>query len=108
MDQNDQTHIELIELQKLVCADIAFFKKQQWQAAYYGVLVYAAIAAVPKVMHRAPSQLGFVVLGLVCFAVLLAGLYVLHELELALEKRRNLLTYARHSFTKKALSAYGA
>lgn len=106
-DQNEErAHTELLALQELVCADIAFFKNQQWQAAYYGLLLYAAIAAIPKVIDSV-NRIGFVVLWLVALLVFLTGLYVLSELESALVKRRNLLPFARKHFTREALTAYG-
>jgi len=106
-DTNEErAHMELLALQELVRADIAFFKNQQWQAAYYGLLLYAAIAAVPKVIESI-TRIGFVVLWLVVLVVLLTGLYVLSELESALVKRRKLLPFARKHFTPEALTAYG-
>lgn len=107
-ENDDRTHAEILALQELVCADIAFFKNQQWQAAYYGLALYAALAAIPGLEGLNPSEVAYVVLWLVAVGILITGLYVLAELESALIKRRELLPFARKHFTQEALIAYGA
>lgn len=104
---DDRAHAEILALQELVCADIAFFKSQQWQAAYYGLALYAGLVALPSLSDVSIGQFGYVVLWIVSIAVFVTGLYVLSELESALVRRRNLLPFARKHFTPEALLAYG-
>ncbi|MGE0358723.1 MAG: hypothetical protein AB7P08_17605 [Burkholderiales bacterium] len=101
-----RTHTELIALQGLACSDIAFFKNQQWQAAYYGLLLFAAIAALPRAISGI-GQIGLIVLWFVALIVLVKGIYVLNELESALRKRRDILPFVRRHFTNVSLTAYG-
>lgn len=107
MDKDDRTHQEVLALQELVCSDIEFFKNQQWQATYYGSLLYAAIVFVPEIVGDYFPKTGFVVLGVACFLILVSGIYVLSQLEKALVHRRELLPKLRQHFTDKALQAYG-
>lgn len=102
-----RTHTELLELQQLASNDIAFFKNQQWRTANYGLVLYAAIVAVPKLMPRVMSAAEYYCLILAAVVVLVAGLYVLKELEIALSKRRNLIAKLRAHFTRDALMVYG-
>jgi hypothetical protein len=107
MALDDRTHQELIALQALASADIAFFKNQQWQAAYYGSLLYAAIVFIPQAVGDNFPAYGFFALGIACFLVLGGGIYVLSELERALLHRREMLPHLRRHFTDTALVAYG-
>lgn len=102
------THAELIALQAIVCEDIGFFKNQQWQSAYYGLLLFAAIVAIPKLLDVEIDVWQFFGLWLVACLVLAKGIYVLNELQEALTHRRDILPFLRRHFTSEALLAYGA
>lgn len=104
---DDRTHAELLALQQIAAADIAFFKQQQWQVTNYGLLLYSAIVAAPKLLTEI-STVEYSVLWIVALTVLLAGLYSLKDLEKSLVKGRDRLPEARKYFTQISLKAYAA
>lgn len=91
----------------MAAADIAFYKQQQWHATNYGALLYAAIVAAAKLVSPpvSPPELG--ILWLTALGVLLAGLYVIHDLDKSLSRSRDRLPAARKYFNKEiSLRAY--
>jgi hypothetical protein len=104
---DDRTHTELLELQKILCSDIQFFKTQQWQVTYYCFLLYGGLVGTSRLIGPAMTPCERGALVIIGAAVLSAGIYVLREFEEALRLRGELLPAARKLFTQRALAAYG-
>lgn len=104
---NDRIHSELLELHRMAVGDIAFFKQQQWQVTNYGLLLYGAIAAAPKLIGTQLTVIEYSGLWLVSLTVLVAGIFLLQDFEKSLAKGRNRLPEARKYFDEKVtLRAY--
>lgn len=104
---DERIHAELLALQNLAAADIAFYKQQQWQATNYILLLYAAIVAAGKLVIAPLSDSELGALWLIALVVFLSGLYVIHDLNNSLSRSRDLLPAARKYFNKDiSLSAY--
>lgn len=105
-DDNNRKYEELRLLYSVTVADIAGFKQQQWKITNYGLLLYAAIAAVPKLLDTlTPIELGL--LWLTSFAVMIVGCMLVGTFHASLKARWGRLTEIRSEhFTKEFRSAW--
>lgn len=87
-------------------SEIAGFKQQQWQVTNYGLLLFAAVASIPKVIPKL-TQLEFFLLYSAAFVVLSAGWYVLGLFSESIQERRGRLTEIRRKhFTNEFKAAW--
>lgn len=94
---------EIRTIYGLVVSDIQFFKLQQWRVTNYGLLLYAAVIAIPKLLEKnGLSSPEYIVLFIVAFSVLAAGLYLLESLAQAIEKGRTRLDDVKKHLTDEA------
>jgi hypothetical protein len=101
-----QVNDELRLLYTSCVSEIAGFKQQQWQVTNYVVLLFAAVASVPKIITNL-AQLEFFLLYVAAFAVLSAGWYVLGLFSASIQVRRCRLTEIRTKhFTDEFRSAW--
>ncbi len=104
----DRAHSELLALQHSLVTDIAFYKQQEWQAANYGLLLYAAILGAAKLAGPKLSTVEYAALWLLALTVMLVGLYIVQDLHRALTHRRSLLPLVwRHYDEVVVAPAYG-
>ena len=99
-------HEELRLLYSVTVADIAGFKQQQWKITNYGLLLYAAIASIPKLLGKL-TQTEFGLLWLISLAVMITGWVLLRMFHDSLEARWERLTEIRKKhFTEEFRSAW--
>jgi hypothetical protein len=88
-------------------SEIASFKQQQWTVTNYGLLLDAAIVAIPKLVTAPPRAL-LLVLYVCTVAVVVAGWYVIGTLNRAIKVRRRRLNFVRRTFTQQFNTAWRA
>jgi hypothetical protein len=100
-DQNRELE-ELRLLYQVSVSDIAAFKQQQWNITNYGLLLYAAIVAIPKLFNNnaALSYIEYFGLFLAAFVVLASGWFLLGMFATSIQHRRCRLTETRQEFTE--------
>ncbi len=105
-NDNNRKHDELRLLYSVTVADIAGFKQQQWKITNYGLLLYAAIASVPKLLEKL-AQAEFIVLWLTSLAVMVSGWVLVWMFHASLKARWERLTEIRkRHFTEEFRSAW--
>lgn len=85
--------------------EIASFKQQQWQITNYAILLYVAIAGMPRILGSL-NQVEYFVLFVATLAVLSAGWFVLGMLADSIHIRRSRQTEARKTFTTEFMHAW--
>ena len=105
-EDNQNRLEELRLLYQTAVADIAFFKQQQWRVTNYGLLLYAAIIAIPKVIEKKVSIIEYWILFILALVVLIAGLYMLKSLDEAINSGRSRLTESRKHFSQCFMTAW--
>jgi hypothetical protein len=104
----DRIHAELLALQELAAADIAFYKQQQWQICNHALIIDAALVAVPTLINGLEA-LGVLVLWTIALIILAAGLHLVYEMGVPLAQGRNRLAELRQHFDYEiSLRAYAA
>lgn len=86
-------------------SEIASFKQQQWHVTNYAILLFAAVAGIPRVFDHL-SQVEYLVLFLAALAILSAGWYVLGMLADSIYIRRKRQTEIRKIFTAEFMHAW--
>jgi hypothetical protein len=100
---------ELRLLYSTAVTEIAGFKQQQWQIANYGLLVYAAIASMPRLFATPASAVERVVLTVAAIAVCVAGWKLISMFNESIHYRRERLTFMRkHELTEAFRLAWRA
>ena len=85
--------------------DIAGFKQQQWHVTNYGLLLYAVILSIPKIVDDLlPIEFG--ILYVASFGVMVAGWYLVGLLHKSIQERRARLVECRKLFTKEFMIAW--
>ncbi|MFC5474892.1 hypothetical protein [Paraherbaspirillum soli] len=112
-DEQDQDYErkrndELRLLYTSCVSEIASFKQQQWHVANYGLLLYAAIASMPKFVAAKMTELELFLSYVGTFAVLAAGWYLVGLLASSIQERRRRLTKVRTHFTSEFMNAWRA
>lgn len=100
-----QKNDELRLLYTACVSEIASFKQQQWQITNYGLLLYAAIVSIPKLLATL-NQVEYFVLFAVAFGIVASGWYLLGVLANSIQVRRGRLTEARKQFTPEFKNAW--
>ncbi len=85
--------------------EIASFKQQQWQVTNYAILLYVAIAGMPRILGSL-NQFEYFVLFVAALAVLSAGWFVLEMLADSIQIRRSRQTEVRKTFTAELMRAW--
>ena len=101
----EQKNDELRFLYTACVSEIDSFKKQQWQITNYGLLLYAAIVSIPKLLGTL-NQVEYFVLFAVAFSVVASGWYLVGVLADAIQVRRKRLIETRKQFTKEFMNAW--
>lgn len=96
---------ELRLLYSVSVSDIAGFKQQQWHVTNYGLLLYAAIVSIPKIVDNLLLN-EFGVLYVASFGVMVAGWYLVGLLHKSIQERRARLVECRKLFTKEFMIAW--
>lgn len=105
-NDSNRKYEELRLLYSVTVADIAGFKQQQWKITNYGLLLYAAIASVPKLLEKL-AQAEFIVLWLTSLAVMVSGWVLVWMFHASLKARWERLTEIRkRHFTEEFRSAW--
>lgn len=105
-DNKNRKYEELRLLYSVTVADIAGFKQQQWKITNYGLLLYAAIASVPKLLDKL-TQTEFVLLWLTSLAVMITGWVFVWMFHASLKARWERLTEIRKKyFTEEFRNAW--
>jgi hypothetical protein len=105
---NDRIHSELLALQQLAAADIAFYKQQQWHIVNHALVVDAALVVVPTLTNGL-GTLGLLFLWAIALIILTAGLHLVSEMGVPLAQGRNRLAELRKHFDYEiSLRAYAA
>jgi len=76
-------------------AEIAGFKQQQWHVANYGVLAYAAIVSVSRLLIPPIHMYEKALLGLIAVGVCAIGWSLIRMFHNSIQVRRERLTYLR-------------
>lgn len=108
MGNETEEKADLRLLYQCSVSDIAFFKKQQWKVTNYGLLLYAVIVAVPKILRRELFGYEYIVLFLIADLIYIAGLYVLISLDESLKKSRKRLIAAKHRMSPSFIEIWRA
>jgi hypothetical protein len=85
--------------------EIASFKQQQWHITNYAILLYVAIAGMPRIPSSL-NQIEYFVLFVAALAVLSAGWFVLGMLADSIQIRRGRQTECRKAFTAEFMHAW--
>ena len=85
--------------------EIASFKQQQWQTTNYAILLYVAIAGMPRILGSV-NQIEYFILVVAALAVLSAGWFVLGMLADSIQIRRSRQTEVRKQFTAEFMHAW--
>lgn len=96
---------ELRLLYTACVSEIASFKQQQWQITNYGLLLYATIVSIPKLLATL-NHVEYFVLFAVAFGILAFGWFLLGLLASSIQLRRERLTEARKQFTPDFMKAW--
>lgn len=100
--KNDELHL----LYTSCVSEIASFKQQQWHVTNYGLLLYAAIASMPKVVATKLTELELFLFYIGTFTVLAAGWFLVGMLSSSIQERRGRQTEVRKQFTKEFKHAW--
>ena len=90
----DQAHAELLALFENATNDIRFGKQQQWNVAYYVLLVFASIVAMTYSLGDFSERIGpdfKIVLEVGTVAVAVAGIYLVFSFQAFMCKQRRTL-----------------
>ncbi|MCI0559091.1 MAG: hypothetical protein MN733_11390 [Nitrososphaera sp.] len=94
---------EIRTIYGLVVSDVQFFKLQQFRVTNYGLVLYAAVIAVPKLLEKnGLSPYEYFALFIVAFVVLAAAWLLLGSLAQAIEKGRKRLDEVKKHLTDEA------
>lgn len=105
-NNSSRRYEELRLLYSVTVADIAGFKQQQWKITNYGLLLYVAIASVPKLFEKL-TQTEFIVLWLISLAVMISGWVLVWMFHASLKARWERLSEIRkRHFTEAFRSAW--
>lgn len=85
--------------------EIAAFKLQQWHITNYAILLYVAIAGMPRILGSL-NQIEYFVLFVSALAVLCTGWFVLGMLGDSIQIRRSRQTECRKKFTAGFMYAW--
>jgi hypothetical protein len=94
-DEKAKINDELRLLYTSCVSEIASFKQQQWNVTNYGLLSYAAIVSLPKLVASKLIMWELTVLYVLASAVLIAGWYLVGMLDDGIELRRDRLRAIR-------------
>jgi hypothetical protein len=101
----NQKYEELRLLYSACVSEIDSFKKQQWQTTNYGLLLYAAIVSIPKLLGTL-NQIEYFVLFAAALSVVASGWYLVGVLADSIQVRRKRLIETRKQFTKEFMDAW--
>ena len=105
-DEENRKFEELRLLYSVTVSDIAGFKQQQWRITNYGLLLYVAIASIPKLLDEL-SQAEFVFLWLISLVVMITGWVLIGMFHDSLKTRWERLTEIRtNSFAEEFRNAW--
>jgi hypothetical protein len=96
----DREHTELQLLYTVSVSDLAFFKNQQWQISNYVLLIYAALVGITQLLRMNPLCSSALFLSLLATAVFVVAVWILWQLKLSIEGRRDRLKKIRVVFSK--------
>ncbi|MGX7850916.1 hypothetical protein [Pseudomonas aeruginosa] len=82
-------------------SEVAGFKQQQWNVTNCGLLSYAAIASLPKLVASKLVWWELAVLYALAIAVLIVGWYLVGVLDASIKLRRARLEAVRKHFTRE-------
>ncbi|QQE88782.1 hypothetical protein [Azotobacter chroococcum] len=100
-----QKNDELRLLYTACVSEIDSFKKQQWQVTNYGLLLFAAIISISKLLGTLNQVEYFVLFGS-AFIVVASGWYLVGVLADSIQVRRKRITETRKQFTKEFMNAW--
>ena len=101
----DKEQNEFLTLYQVSAQEIASFKEQQWKVTNYGLLLYAAIIGIPKLLPGPQYKWESVVFFLISFSVLVVGIFLICQLDKALSEARGRVSRSRYSLSEKFFEA---
>jgi len=105
-NEKEKTKNEELRLLYSACvSEIDSFKKQQWLATNYGLLLYAAIVSISKLLDTL-NQIEYFALFAAAFGVAACGWYLVGVLADSIQVRRKRLIETRKQFTKEFMNAW--
>ena len=106
--ENKNTHEELRLLYQVSVTDLEFFKRQQWSATNYALLLYVAVVGVARLFEGDISNPEKLALCTVATVVAILGSYILWVLNKSIDVRKARLTAIRKNFSTTFHSAWSA
>lgn len=107
-DADEERKFDELRMLYTACvSEIASFKQHQWQVTNYGLLLYAAIVSLPRIVG--PGALGkceYIVLHAALVVVLVAGWLIVGMFADSIQTRRRRLTEIRRHFTDSFKAAW--
>lgn len=104
-ENEKQKNDELRLLYSACVSEIDSFKKQQWQVTNYGLLLFAAIVSIPKLLGTL-NQVEYFMLFSSALSVVASGWYLVGVFADSIQVRRKRLTETRKKFTSEFMSAW--
>ena len=97
---------ELRLLYQVSVDDIAFFKRQQWSATNYALLIHVAVVYIAHQLVQRLTISDMVALIVAAWAAALAGLLVISRLRKSIDARRERLDNVRARFGAPFIAAW--
>jgi len=106
---DSESRDEMLALYSACLSEIAWFKSQQWQVAYYALAAQGAIVVAMQLLESRFAIAATIIGMVVCIASIWAGTYsvlILRDLDAAVEKSRRRLAHVRESFSENFRAAF--
>jgi hypothetical protein len=99
---------ELRMLYQITVSDLSYFKSQQWNVAYYALLVEAAFVGVAQVLGQGLAATDRAVLGTLAVVSAISAIFVIGKLQRSIEVRHTRLEAVRNTMTDAFKRAWSA
>ena len=99
---------ELRMLYQITVSDLSYFKSQQWNVAYYALLVEAAFVGVAQVLGQGLTTMDRALLSVLAVVSAISALYVIGKLQRSIAVRDSRLEAVRNTMTEAFKRAWSA
>ena len=104
-DPSEKRKFDELRLLYNCVAEIASFKQHQWQLTNYGLLLYAAVASLPKLFGKL-TEAEYASLHFLLLVIVAAGWFILGLFADSIQVRRSRLTEIRKYFSTEFREAW--